>query len=181
MAKYEAIAPLLRQFELNADGLAVRLATPVRNLLAVLFMSSLTACSLATINNATIVERSESRVKVLVVTDTPLKGLDGSWCIDHVYLAYRVDPSVVTRNLNTNAEEWQFPFSATERNYVSCPTGTAGHCSEWSIKIAAETSIDNISYKYQLANKSAIQLQLGGGSMVGCVQRSNVYKLNYIQ
>lgn len=153
----------------------------MRTLLAGLFALPLTACSLATINNATIIERSESRIKVLVVTDRPLSDMDGSWCIDHVYLSYRVDPGVVTRNLGTKAEESKFPFTAAERNYVSCPTSTAGHCSVWSIQMAAETSINNVSYEYRLAKPSAIQFQLGGGNMLGCVRRSNIHTLNFTQ
>jgi len=151
----------------------------MRTLLAGIFSLQLTACSLATINNAKIIEHSESRIKILVVTDKPLSGIDGSWCIDHVYLSYRVDPSVVKRKLGTNAEEWKFPFSAADRNYVSCPTGIAGHCAEWSIQTANEISINNISYKYRLAEESAMQLRLGGGNMLGCVRRSNVFSVRY--
>jgi len=151
----------------------------MRTLFVGLLVLPLTACSLATISNATIVDRTGSRIKVLLVTDKPLSGMDGSWCVDHVYLSYRVDPSVITRNLNTKAEEWKLPFVALERNYLACPLGISGHCSEWSINIANETSIDNISYQYRLSEQSSIQFQLGGGNMLGCVQRSNVYSLDY--
>jgi hypothetical protein len=127
-----------------------------------------------------IVGGSEDQVKVVVVTDRPLQPLDKSFCVDHVYLRFRVDPTKITGDQDS---KYKYPrtkllFDGLDRNYISCPASVTGYCSEWSINTADSLNYDR-HYEYKLAVGSTVYLQLGGGSMVGCALHSNIYALKY--
>jgi hypothetical protein len=136
---------------------------------------------MATIKNVAIIDHDSDRIKLLVVTDRQISNKDKTWCIDHVYLSYNVSPSSKVRQLNTTEDEWDFPFSARDKKYISCPNGIDGFCSEWTVLNKNTTSINLILYEYNLMENSIIQLQLGGGNMLGCYQHSNVYNFSYKQ
>jgi hypothetical protein len=143
----------------------------------VILSVALVGCATVNIEHATVLTESDDSVQILLVTDKHLSTFDNTFCVYQVNLNYAVEPTQITRTLNSDADIWQFPFGGLHRRYVDCPVNYSGYCSTWVLRKSGVANINNIRYEYDLHNKSKINLRLSGGNMLGCELASHVVSL----
>ncbi len=128
----------------------------------------LVGCASVKIEHAAVLTESDDAVQILLVTDKDLSSFDNAFCVYKVILNYAVEPTRITRTLNSDADVWRFPFGGLDKRYIGCPENYSGYCSTWTLRKSGVTNINNIRYEYDLHSRSKVNLRLGGGNMLGC-------------